>query len=97
MVVNEKELEVIDQIGKIKSDILGVVEVKLTREIRSNQIFPKGYMIGRKKKEDKGGELALIVKVKFQEILENNPFNQYIMGKVTQRKTCKIVLIIAIL
>lgn len=43
------ELEFRDRTRETKPDIVGFVETKLTREMKSNQIFLEGYVIGRKK------------------------------------------------
>lgn len=54
LVVNGKELEFKDWIGETKPDIAGVVEKKLNKEMKSNQIFPEGYIIVWKEGKVKG-------------------------------------------
>lgn len=60
-----------------------------TKEKESNQTFPKGYEIARKERENnEDGRSTLLVKdnLRFQKILENGPFKQCIIGKVSQAK-----------
>lgn len=45
-----KELEFRDCIGDIKSDIVKIVEMKLTKDIKSYMIFPDGCTEPRKER-----------------------------------------------
>lgn len=55
LAANVKQLEFKDRTGVTKPDVVGLVKMKLAKEMRSNQIFLKGYVIARKEKEEKGG------------------------------------------
>lgn len=83
--------------GEIKLDSIECVETKYT-EMKSRLIFPRVDKTARKEGEDKrGGSLALLVEeiLKFEELLVNdNPFRQYIIGKVTAKTKYLIVLIV---
>lgn len=60
LVVNGKELDPLERNREPKPDIVRVGKTKFTKEMRFNQIFPKGYMIVRDEKDKGGRELALI-------------------------------------
>lgn len=68
-------LEIRDHLEEIKLDITGVVDTKHTWEMKSNLIFPRGHIIRRKERGDKGGESFTIIlkeNLKFQELLLDN-------------------------
>lgn len=58
--------------------------MKLTKDMKSLQISPERYMIAGKEKEDKGWGLVLLVRnnLKFQKILVDGQFKEYIIVKV---------------
>lgn len=67
-------------------DVVGVVNIKLTKEMKSLLFCSAGYIVARKGKEGKGrGGFAILVKncLTFQEIVKDGLFRQYSIGRVT--------------
>lgn len=53
LVVYGKELKLKDQLREINPLIVGVVKMKVTKEVKFGLICPEGYVIGRRDREDK--------------------------------------------
>lgn len=53
LAVNGKELGLKDQTQETKPNIVEVIQKTLTKDLKSNQIFPEGYLIDRKVRENK--------------------------------------------